>query len=89
MSPTEAQPLDVLSPFRLDERVAIVTGASSGLGERFARVLHAAGATVFAAARRADRLAALADDLGDRLVPVTCDVTVEDDCRAAGRPRLA
>ena len=35
--------IDVLAPFRLDGRVAIVTGASSGLGARFARVLHAAG----------------------------------------------
>ena len=38
--------IDVLSPFRLDDRVAVVTGASSGLGARFARVLHGAGATV-------------------------------------------
>lgn len=81
MSPTTAQPLDVSTPFRLDGQVAVVTGASSGLGERFARVLRAAGATVFAAARRADRLAVLADDLGDRLIAVTCDVTVEADCR--------
>jgi NAD(P)-dependent dehydrogenase (short-subunit alcohol dehydrogenase family) len=81
MPPLADQPLDVVTPFLLDDRIAIVTGASSGLGERFARVLHAAGATVFAAARRADRLAALADDCGDRLVAVTCDVTVEEDCR--------
>ena len=40
---------------RLDGRVALVTGASAGLGERFARVLHAAGAHVIATARRADR----------------------------------
>ncbi len=72
---------DVFEPFRLDGRVAIVTGASSGLGERFARVLHAAGATVVAAARRAERLAALAGDLGERAHAVACDVSVEADCR--------
>jgi NAD(P)-dependent dehydrogenase (short-subunit alcohol dehydrogenase family) len=72
--------IDLASPFRLNGRVAIVTGASSGLGDRFARVLHAAGATVVAAARRTDRLEALATDLGDRLVPMTCDVSVDADC---------
>jgi NAD(P)-dependent dehydrogenase (short-subunit alcohol dehydrogenase family) len=72
--------IDLVTPFRLDDRVAVVTGASSGLGDRFARVLHAAGATVVAAARRTDRLTALADDLGERLVPVTCDVSSDDDC---------
>lgn len=60
--------------FRLDGRVAIVTGASSGLGARFARVLDAAGARVVLAARRADRLRALAAELTDAHA-VPCDLS--------------
>jgi len=65
--------VDPLSTFRLDGRVAIVTGASSGLGARFARVLDAAGARVVLAARRVERLDALAAELSDAL-PVACDL---------------
>jgi NAD(P)-dependent dehydrogenase (short-subunit alcohol dehydrogenase family) len=68
--------IDALRRFRLDDRVAIVTGASSGLGERFARVLAGAGARVVVAARRAERLEALAAELPGALA-VRCDVTVE------------
>ncbi len=70
--------LDPFSPFRLDGRVAIVTGASSGLGERFAKVLHAAGAKVVVAARRLDRLEALVADLPGALA-VRCDVSDATD----------
>ena len=65
--------------FRLDGRVVVVTGASSGLGDRFTRVLHAAGAHVVVAARRAARLDALAADLGERVTAVTTDLTVAED----------
>lgn len=73
------RPLDPLAPFRLDGRVALVTGASSGLGARFARVLAAAGATVVAGARRADRLEALAAEVPG-LVAVPADVTDDAAC---------
>ncbi len=73
--------LDPFAPFRLDGKVAIVTGASVGLGRRFARVLHAAGATVVVAARREALLVELADELGERIVPVRADVAAPDDCR--------
>lgn len=68
----------MLPDFRLDGRRALVTGASSGLGHHFAKLLAAAGAEVFAAARRADRLQALVDEIvasGGRAQAVTLDVT--------------
>src|SRR4051794_28353325 len=64
----------------LTGQVVIVTGASSGLGEQLARALAAAGAVPVLAARRADRLAALRDEI-DGADTVTCDVTDEDDRR--------
>jgi NAD(P)-dependent dehydrogenase (short-subunit alcohol dehydrogenase family) len=60
--------------WRLDGRVALVTGASAGLGARFARVLHAAGAHVIATARRADRLDELAQDCGNRIQTIAGDI---------------
>ncbi len=74
-------PIDLTTPFRLDGRVCLVTGASSGFGERFARVYAAAGAKVVVAARRADRLATLAADLPDALA-VSCDVADDEQCRS-------
>jgi hypothetical protein len=62
----------------LDGRVAIVTGASSGLGAHFTDVLARAGADVVACARRLDRLKALAAQ-SERIQPVACDVADADD----------
>ena len=73
---------DPLQAFAIEDRVAIVTGASSGLGARFAEVLAAAGARVLLAGRREERLAELAGrlhDEGAEVLPVRCDVTRSED----------
>lgn len=64
--------------FDLHDKVVLLTGASSGLGERFARVLREQGTTVHVAARRVDRLQTLAAETG--VVPWPCDVSDPDQC---------
>ena len=69
---------------RVEGRVALVTGASSGLGRRFATILAREGARVILAARRKDRLDELAKELGaETALAVECDVTKEADVIAA------
>jgi len=72
--------------FDLSGKVALVTGASSGLGVHFARTLAAAGASVAIAARRADRLASLQAELqqsGAKAVAVDLDVQSADSIATA------
>ena len=67
-------------------RVAVITGASSGIGEATARALAADGYTVALLARRLDRVTALAEELGGAALPVEADVTDRDSIiAAAGR----
>jgi NAD(P)-dependent dehydrogenase (short-subunit alcohol dehydrogenase family) len=74
--------MDLLDRFRLDGKVAIVTGASSGLGVAFAEGLAAAGADVTVCARRAERLeetGALVEAQGRRCLTVGADVAKVED----------
>jgi NAD(P)-dependent dehydrogenase (short-subunit alcohol dehydrogenase family) len=64
---------------RLEGKVALVTGAASGIGRGIARRFVAEGASVAAGDIDEAGLAKLADELGDRCVAVPCDATVEDD----------
>lgn len=76
-------PAVVLDSFRLGGKVAIVTGASSGLGVTFAQALAEAGADVAIGARRLDKLqetARLVERAGRRALPVAADVSVPEDC---------
>lgn len=54
--------------------IVLITGASAGFGEAMARSFHQAGHQVIATARRMDRLQALAEELGERLLPIELDV---------------
>lgn len=81
-----------LDLFRMDGRTVVVTGASSGLGAGFATALASVGADLVLAARRDDRLHALADKLradGTRVETVAADVAVPEDCTRVAEAAIA
>ena len=77
--------MGVLDSFRLDDKVVIETGASSGLGVSFAQAFAEAGADVVLGARRVDRLAetaALVEAGGRKAITVATDVSAPEQCQA-------
>jgi NAD(P)-dependent dehydrogenase (short-subunit alcohol dehydrogenase family) len=94
MKPEVAKVPEALRRFDLTGRVAVVTGASSGLGEGLARALASAGARVAVVARRYDRLAKLADEIGgaaigcDLLDPAQLDQVVPRVATELGGPEI-
>ena len=84
--------MSILDEFRLTGRVAIVTGASSGLGVAFARALSEAGAAVVLGARRADRLASIAAAIkadGGQALSAPVDVADPDSCMSLAEAAMA
>jgi NAD(P)-dependent dehydrogenase (short-subunit alcohol dehydrogenase family) len=78
--------MSAASLFDVRGKVALVTGASTGLGNHFARTLAAHGATVVVGARRADKLAALVDDIlkaGGKAIAIPMDVTSRESVAGA------
>jgi NAD(P)-dependent dehydrogenase (short-subunit alcohol dehydrogenase family) len=80
-------------PFDLSGRVALVTGASSGLGITFARALAEQGADLVLAARRTERLEQVASEIaertGRRALPLACDITDANQVEAAVQAAVA
>jgi NAD(P)-dependent dehydrogenase (short-subunit alcohol dehydrogenase family) len=84
--------VSVLDKFRLDDKVVIVTGASSGLGVSFAEACAQAGADVVLAARRVDKLyatARLVEDAGRRALTVATDVADPAQCQSMVNAAIA
>ena len=84
--PEDSAVNELLTPFLLEGKIALVTGASSGFGRHFADVLAGVGARVVLAARRKELLVTARDEIiaaGGQAIAVAMDVTDSDSINAA------
>ena len=77
--------IDIASLFRLDGRVALITGGSRGIGRMIAEGFVSAGATVYISSRKAEACNETADQLGDACFSLPGDVSTIDGCQALAR----
>lgn len=68
--------------FRLSDKIALVTGASGGIGAAIAQALHQQGATVALSGTRQEALESLANKLGERVVTFSCNLKDKEDTQA-------
>lgn len=68
--------------FRLSDKIALVTGASGGIGAAIAQALHQQGATIALSGTRQDALEALANKLGERVVTFSCNLKDKEETQA-------
>ncbi len=64
---------------RIENKIAIVTGASSGIGKEFSKKLVSKGAIVFGLARRLNKLKLIQEEIGNKFIPVEMDITIPDE----------
>jgi NAD(P)-dependent dehydrogenase (short-subunit alcohol dehydrogenase family) len=74
--------MDTTNLFRLDGRVALVTGGSRGIGKMIAAGFLAQGAKVYISARKADACLAAAEELGENCIALPHDISTVEGCRA-------
>jgi NAD(P)-dependent dehydrogenase (short-subunit alcohol dehydrogenase family) len=74
--------MDIGNLFRLDGRVALVTGGSRGIGKMIAAGFVAQGARVYVSSRKADACAETAAELGEQCIALPADISTVDGCRA-------